>query len=77
MKDLSASSWLELTNRMYNNLTLLNEYLYLSKNKASSSAMVESMCGDDKCKRNAICAILQGRSHDKNICDLAVKRFKN
>ena len=77
MKDLTVSSWLELAERMYKNFTLLNDYLYLSKNKADSAAMIESMCGDEVCKKRSICEILRGKSHDNRLCDLVIKRFKN
>lgn len=77
LKDLSAQSWLNLTERMFKNLTLLNEYLYLSKNKASSSAMVEMICGDDQCKKLSVCQTLNGKSHDDQLCDYILKRFKS
>ena len=77
LKDLTAQSWLELAERMYSNFTLLNEYLYLSKNKASSSAMVESICGDNDCKKIRVCEILRSKSHDTQVCDQVIRRFKS
>ena len=76
LDDLSPQSWLKLSERMFNNYTLLNDYLYLSKNKANSSIMVDTICSNDECKRQSICETLTAKSHDEQICDLVLKRFE-
>lgn len=77
MTDLSADSWLRLAERMYQNITLLNDYLYLQKNKAGSAEMIASICPDDECKRRVVCEMLRGKSHDDDVCALVMRRFKS